>query len=114
MSCRDNGARWFAGNSLKFRVGSVFINGKITISLTFMDTQWYLWNMFNRHGTWCSSKECIGIMGMHHAKDVVMAQEDPLVIGDVVFESTETLAFCRVFIELLEDDLLLFFFCEAR
>ena len=33
MSRRDNGARWFTGNSLKFRVGGVFINGKMTVSL---------------------------------------------------------------------------------
>ena len=34
MSRRDNGAQWFAGNSLKFRVGGVFVNGKMTISLS--------------------------------------------------------------------------------
>ena len=33
MSRRGNGARWFAGNSLKFRVGGVFVNGKMTVSL---------------------------------------------------------------------------------
>ena len=33
MSRRANGARWFASNSLKFRVGGVFVNGKMTVSL---------------------------------------------------------------------------------
>ena len=33
MSRWDNGARWFAGNSLKFSVGGVFVNGKMTVSL---------------------------------------------------------------------------------
>ena len=33
MSRRANGARWLASNSLKFRVGSVFVNGKMTVSL---------------------------------------------------------------------------------
>ena len=33
MSRRDNGARWVADNSLKFRVNGVFVNGKMTISL---------------------------------------------------------------------------------
>ena len=34
MSRRANGARWFASNSLKFRVGGVFVNGKMTVSLS--------------------------------------------------------------------------------
>ena len=33
MSHQDSGAWWFVSNSLKFRVGSVFVNGKMTISL---------------------------------------------------------------------------------
>ena len=33
MSRRGNGAQWFASNSLKFRVGGVFVNGKMTVSL---------------------------------------------------------------------------------
>ena len=33
MSCQDSGAQRFIGNSLKLRVGSVFVNGKMTVSL---------------------------------------------------------------------------------
>ena len=33
MSRRVDGARWVADNSLKFRVNSVFVNGKMTVSL---------------------------------------------------------------------------------
>ena len=51
---------------------------------------------------------------MHHASDTIAREVDTLVVGNVVFDSAETLAFRWVFIELLEDDLLLFFVCEAR
>ena len=33
ISCPDNGARWLIGSSLKFIVGSVFVNGKMAVSL---------------------------------------------------------------------------------
>jgi len=43
---------------------------------TFMDTRWYFW---------CSGNECIRIMDMHYARDVVAGQVDALVVGDVIF-----------------------------
>ena len=40
---------------------------------------------------------------------VVVGQMDTLVMGNVVFDSAETLSFGGIFVKLLEDDLLLFF-----
>ena len=38
MSRRVDGARWAADSSLKFRVNGVFVNEKMTVSLTVADT----------------------------------------------------------------------------
>lgn len=60
-----------------------------------------------------SGEKSLCIVDMHYARDVVTGQMNTLVVGDMAFDSAETLSFGRVFIELLEDDLLLFFCCEG-
>ena len=64
---------------------------------------------------------------MHHARDVVAGQVDALVVGDVIFDSTETLA-CwnidyerlhsptyvfRTFLDSIQHGLLQTCFCHA-
>ena len=79
-----------------------------------MNANRYFGNSFNSGGTWLSGKESLCVVDMHYARDVVVGQMDTLVVSDVVFDGTKTLSLCRVFIELLEDDLFLVFSREGR
>lgn len=79
----------------------------------FMNADQHFGNLFNALGTWLPGKKPLCIMDVHYARDAVAGQMDTLVMSNVVFDSAETLSFGGILINLLEDNLLLFFTCEA-